>query len=429
MEGVNVGLVGFGTVGGAFCRLMQANGELFERKFGLVARIAAVAEKEPDKVRAAFPGLEVSADYRSLLADPGLAVIVELVGGTGVAYDIIRGALAAGKHVITANKALLALRGAELFQLAKERGVELRFEAAVCGGIPIIKVVRESLVANRVRKLMGIVNGTSNFILTRMGEERVDFAAALREAQAAGFAEADPALDVGGGDSAHKISLLASFAFGGWVDYREVLCEGITSITPGEIEFAQSAGFVFKLVAGARLVDDRPAVTVFPALVPLAHPLASVRGELNAVMIESDFMGPGVFLGRGAGGNPTASSVASDLGDLIQTAVLGARRETAQFDTRRKFDLYPNEELEYRYFFHFVTENRPGIWAAVTSRLADNGINIESVHQKWEDRSLPSDLYVLVDEAPEAQARRALAHIRSAAGISARSCFYRILPD
>ena len=426
MERVNVGLVGFGTVGGAFYKLMQDNGELFERKLGVVARIAAVAEKDPGKVLAAFPGQRVVADYRELCADPSIAVVVELVGGTGVAYEIIRGALEAGKHVITANKALLALRGDELFDLARRRGLELRFEAAVCGGIPIIKVVRESLLANRVSSIMGIVNGTSNFILTRMTEGRLGFAEALREAQAAGFAEADPTLDVGGGDSAHKISLLASFAFGGWIDYRELLCEGITHITPGEIEFALSAGFVFKLVAAARWNDGRPAVTVFPALVPRQHPLAFVRGEMNAVMTESDRMGPAVFVGRGAGGNPTASSVASDLGDLVHT--LAARRDTAQFDTTRKFELFPYGELEHRYFFHFITENRPGIWAAVTTRLADNGINIESVHQKWEDRTLPSDLYVLVDEAPEARARKALADIRAASGIDERSCYYRILP-
>ena len=429
MERVNVGLVGFGTVGGAFYRLMRANGGLFERKFGAAAGVSAVAEKEPGKVTAAFPDARVVADWRELAADPAIDVIVELVGGTGAAYDVIRGALEAGKHVITANKALLALRGDELFDLARHRGLELRFEGAVCGGIPIIKVVRESLVANRVASIVGIVNGTSNFILTLMGERGLGFAEALAQAQAAGFAEADPTLDVGGGDSAHKISLLASFAFGGWIDYRELLCEGITGISAGEIEFAASAGFVFKLLASARWNGGRPAVTVFPALVPRDHPLAFVRGEMNAVMTQSDFMGPAVFVGRGAGGDPTASSVASDLGDLVRDIRTAGRRDTAQFDPARKLELFPRDQLEHRYFFHFITANRPGIWAAVTTRLADNGINIESVHQKWEDRSLPSDLYVLVDEAPEARARRALAEIRAAPGIDARSCFYRILPQ
>jgi homoserine dehydrogenase len=429
MERVNVGLVGFGTVGGAFYRLMRANGGFFEGKFGVAANITAVAEKDPGKVRAAFPDAKVVDDFRALAGDPSIAVIVELVGGTGVAYDVIRGALEAGKHVISANKALLALRGDELFALARRRGLELRFEGAVCGGIPIIKVVRESLVANRITSIVGIVNGTSNFILTQMTERGLGFAEALREAQAAGFAEADPTLDVDGGDSAHKISLLASFAFGGWIDYRELLCEGIRGITAGEIQFASSAGFVFKLLASARWNEGRPAVTVFPVLVPKNHPLAVVRGEMNAVMTQSDFMGPAVFVGKGAGGDPTASSVASDLGDLLDTIMLEGRRHTAQFDPAHRFPLFPQEQLEHRYFFHFVTANRPGIWAAVTTRLAENGINIESVHQQWEDRSLPSDLYVLVDEAPEARARKALQEIRSAPGIDARSCFYRILPE
>jgi homoserine dehydrogenase len=429
MERVNVGLVGFGTVGSAFYRLMQSNGGLFESKFGVAAGIAAVAEKDSGKVRAAFPGARVVEDYRALTGDPAVDVIVELVGGTGVAHEVIRGALEAGKHVISANKALLALRGDELFALARQRGRELRFEGAVCGGIPIIKVVRESLVANRIDSIVGIVNGTSNFILTMMSDGGLSFAEALRQAQAAGFAEADPTLDVGGGDSAHKISLLASFAFGGWIDYRELLCEGITGITAGEIEFAASAGFVFKLLASARWNQGRPAVTVFPALVPRDHPLAFVRGEMNALMSQSDYMGPAVFVGRGAGGDPTASSVASDLGDLVRDIRTAGRRDTAQFDPARRLELFPRDQLEHRYFFHFITANRPGIWAAVTTRLADNGINIESVHQKWEDRSLPSDLYVLVDEAPEARARQALAEIRAAPGIDERSCFYRILPQ
>jgi homoserine dehydrogenase len=260
-----------------------------------------------------------------------------------------------------------------------------------------------------------------------MSELKLPFAEALQQAQEAGFAEADPTLDVGGGDAAHKISLLAAFAFGGWVDYREILCEGITTVTPGEIEFAASAGFVIKLIASAILAEGKPSVTVFPALIPARHPLASVRNEVNAVFVECDFLGPALFQGRGAGAKATASSVASDLGDLVQSLVLHARRGGYPFDPGRTLELYPDAEKEYRYFFHFVTENRPGIWASVTGCLAENGINIESVHQKWEDRSKPSDLYVLVDEAGEGQAQKALREASSLSGISEQSRFYRIL--
>ncbi|MBN1834899.1 MAG: homoserine dehydrogenase, partial [Spirochaetales bacterium] len=220
MERIRVGLVGFGTVGASFYRLMKANGALLSQRIGIGVEIAAVADIDAPKVRQAAPGIAVVEDYRRIIEDPGIAVVVELVGGTGVAHEIIAAALRAGKHVITANKALLALKGQELFELARSGGVGLKFEAAVCGAIPIIKIVRESLLANRIQRIMGIVNGTSNYILTAMSERGIPFEEALRDAQARGFAEADPTLDVGGGDSAHKISLLASFAFGGWVDYR-----------------------------------------------------------------------------------------------------------------------------------------------------------------------------------------------------------------
>jgi homoserine dehydrogenase len=428
MERVNVGLVGLGTVGGGFYELMSRNGDHFTSKMGTSVRIAKVAEIDTSRAGTVVPAELLVADYRRIVEEQDIQVVIELVGGTTVAYDIIRSAIEAGKHVITANKALLALRGAELFELARAREVELKFEAAVGGGIPIIKVVRESLVGNRIDRIMGILNGTSNYILTQMSESGLSFQEALRQAQEAGFAEADPELDVGGGDAAHKISLLASFAFGGWVDCRQILCEGITSVTPGEIEFAASAGFAVKLIASALLLRGKPSVTVFPALVPAEHPLASVRNEVNAVFLECDFLGPALFLGRGAGARATASSIASDLGDLVQALVLHARRGGYPFDPGRSLELFPDREAEYRFFFHFITENRPGIWATVTGCLADNGINIESVHQKWEDRSKPSDLYILVDEARQEQAEKALREVCAASGISEQSRFYRILP-
>jgi homoserine dehydrogenase len=428
MERVKIGLVGLGTVGRGFYELMSRNGNHFASKMGTSVEITRIAEIDTVAAREVVPRELLVEDYRRIVEDEEIQIVIELVGGTTVAYEIIRSAIEAGKHVITANKALLALRGAELFALAQSKQVELKFEAAVGGGIPIIKVVRESLVGNRIDKILGILNGTSNYILTRMSEQKLAFADALQQAQEAGFAEADPTLDVGGGDAAHKISLLAAFAFGGWVDYRNILCEGITTVTPGEIEFAASAGFAIKLIASALLIDGKPSVTVFPALLPARHPLALVRNEVNAVFVECDYLGPAEFLGRGAGANATASSVASDVGDLVHSLVLHARRGSYPFDPGRALELYPDQEMEYRYFFHFITENRPGIWAAVTGCLAENGINIESVHQKWEDPSEPSNLYVLVDEAREEQARKALREVSSQSGISEQSRFYRILP-
>jgi len=427
MERVKIGLIGCGTVGGSFYRLMTENGEELARKLGVAIDIKKIVVKDPDKVRRGVPETKFSNRYHEIMEDAEISIVVELVGGVDVAYDIVREALAAGKHVITANKALLALRGEELFRLARERGVKLMFEASVCGGIPIIKVIRESLIGNRIQRILGIVNGTTNYILTRMTEEGLSFEEALALAQEEGYAESDPTLDIQGVDAAHKISLLAAFSFGSWVDYRRVLCEGITGITSGEIEFARSAGFIFKLIASAELVDGQPAVTVFPALLPEQHPLAAVRGVLNAVQLESDYLGSSVYEGRGAGGDPTASSVASDLGDLVKRLVLRSESEIAQIETSGQGDLYPSEKLSYSYFFHFITDNRPGIWATVTGLLADNGINIESVHQKWKDKSKPSDLYILVDPAEEERARKALREIAAASGISEESRFYRII--
>ena len=428
MERIKIGLVGLGTVGRGFFELMSRNGGHFASKMGTQVEISRIAEVDTAAARKVVPAELLVDDYRRLIEDGEIQIVIELVGGTEVAYEIIRSAIEAGKHVITANKALLALRGAELFALAQSKQVYLKFEAAVGGGIPIIKVVRESLVGNRIEKILGILNGTSNYILTRMSELELPFEEALKQAQDAGFAEADPTLDVGGGDAAHKISLLAAFAFGGWVDYRKVLCEGINTVTPGEIEFAASAGFAIKLIASAMRIGGKSSVAVFPALIPSRHPLALVRDEVNAVFLECDYLGPALFLGRGAGAYATASSVASDLGDLVQTLILHARRGGLPFDPGQALELYPDDQMEYRYFFHFITENRPGIWAAVTGCLAENGINIESVHQKWEDRSKPSDLYVLVDEAREEQARKAVREATAESGISDKSRFYRILP-
>ena len=426
MERVRIGLVGFGTVGESFYKLLIHNADELTRRIGAAVDVPYVGVRDATRRRDIGAGSRLIEGFQEILDDPSIPIVVELAGGIEAPLALIRGALSRGKHVITANKALLALHGKELFETAAAKGVELKFEASVCGGIPIIKVLRESLLGNRITSVLGIVNGTTNYILTRMTEEKIPFAAALRQAQDSGFAEADPSLDVNGGDAAQKISLLASLAFGCWIDYRGVYCEGITAVGPEDIAFCMESGFVIKLVAQARMVDGRPLVCVYPALVPRDHPLAGVRNEFNGVLVDSDFLGPSMYEGRGAGGHPTASSVASDLGDLMKTIVAGhaAKPRAASFTQREPF---PFQSTRSRCYFHFVTANRPGIWALVTRICADNGINIESVHQKWEDKSLPSDLYMLVDEAEESQVREAFATIVSADGIYPESRYFRIL--
>ncbi|HVP19932.1 MAG TPA: homoserine dehydrogenase [Spirochaetia bacterium] len=425
MERVRIGLVGFGTVGNSFYSLLSSNAGEFARRLGVVVEVPYLGVRDPSRPRAVAEGTRVIKGWKEIIEDPSLPIVVELAGGIEGPLVLIREALSHGKHVITANKALLSAHGQELFRLASENGVELKFEAAVCGGIPIVKVLRESLLGNQVKSITGIVNGTTNYILTRMTEEKLTFEEALARAQKHGFAEADPTLDVGGVDAAQKIGLLASLAFGRWIDPGDILCEGITEVTGKDIEFCLQSGFVFKLVAQARLIDGKPLVTVFPSLVPVDHPLAAVRNEFNGVLVDSDFLGPSVYEGRGAGGKPTASSVASDLGDLLRSIL-------SQHVPRRraalpKAETFPLGRMSSRCYFHFVTANRPGIWALVTRICAEEGINIESVHQKWEDRSKPSDLFVLVDETEEAHVRRAFTRIVASDGIFPQSHYFRVL--
>jgi homoserine dehydrogenase len=426
MDRVRIGLVGFGTVGESFYRLLVGNAEEFARRLGVAVEVPLVAVRDAARKRAVAAGTRVVSGWKEILDDPSIPIVVELAGGVEGPLPLVREALTRGKHVITANKALLSAHGRELFALADAHGVELKFEAAVCGGIPIIKVLRESLMGNRVTSIVGIVNGTTNYILTRMSEDQLSFAEALAQAQKKGFAEADPTLDVNGGDAAQKIGLLASLAFGCWVEQKSILREGITGVSPKDIEFCRSAGFAIKLVAQARLIDGAPLVTVFPALVAADHPLAGVRNEFNGLLVDSDYLGPSVYEGRGAGGNPTASSVASDLGDLLNTILSRhvPRPPAAELPCLAPF---PIERMSSKYYFHFVTANRPGIWALVTGVCAEFAINIESVHQKWEDKTKPSDLYVLVDEAEEAQVRKAFGKILASDGIFPESQYYRVL--
>jgi homoserine dehydrogenase len=426
MDRVKIGLVGFGTVGESFYRLLTRNAGEFARHLGVAVEVPWVAVRDASRPRSVGAGTKVVGGWRQILDDPEVPIVVELAGGVDAPLALVREALGRGKHVITANKALLSAHGKELIALAGANGVELKFEAAVCGGIPIVKVLRESLMGNRVKSIVGIVNGTTNYILTRMTEDGLSFREALGQAQEKGFAEADPTLDVSGRDAAQKIGLLASLAFGCWVEPADVFCEGIERVTPRDIEFCLDSGFVFKLVAQARMRGDSPLVTVFPALVPQGHPLAAVREEFNGVLVDADFLGPSVYEGRGAGGSATASSVASDLGDLLKT-ILSRQVPRTGPNALVSARPYPSDKMVSRYYFHFVTANRPGIWALVTTVCADNGINIESVHQKWEDKTKPSDLFVLVDEAEESQVRAAFAKITSSDGIFSESSYFRVL--
>lgn len=418
---IGIGLVGLGTVGGAVARLIQEKKGIWKNRYNIDVELKRVGVADLGKPRFLANEMLVKG-FSDVITDPGVDVVVELVGGVELPKKLIIAAMKTGKHVISANKALIAECGDELLEIAHDCGVQLRFEASVCGGIPIIKVIRESLGVNRIKSLTGIINGTTNYILTRMTEAGVSFENALTEAKEQGFAEADPTLDVDGTDAIQKMSILSSLAFDGWCYYKDAMWEGIESITSKDVEFAKMSGFVFKLVAMGRLVDDAVSVTVFPALVGKDHQLSNVNNEFNAVMIDSDFLGSSVLIGPGAGGEPTASSVAADITDLISGAVF-----VSQVTVPKR--IVDPGVLTFRYLFHLVTENRPGIWARVTGLLAEHGINIESVHQNWEDQLQASDLYVLVDPVREDRAQSALAAVRAAKGIFPESRFYRIIPS
>ena len=423
MEPIRIGVLGLGTVGAGTVNVLRRNAGEIARRAGRGIEVTRAAVRDPGRPRDCdLAGIDLTGDAGAVVDDPAVDVIVELIGGTGAARDLVMRAIAQGKHVVTANKALIALHGNEVFTAARAAGAIIAFEASVAGAIPVIKSLREGLAGNRIRSLAGIINGTSNFILTAMQSGGQPFDEVLAEAQALGYAEADPTFDVEGIDAAHKLTILASIAFGHPLQFDRVHVEGLGAVEPADISYADQLGYRIKHLGLARRTDRGIEMRVHPTMVPKQRLLASVDGVMNAVLIEGDAAGPIVCHGAGAGAEPTASSVAADLTDLLAG---GAAAEPAAAPRA----LFPSDQLTFRYYFHFVTENRPGIWARVTGLLAEHGINIESVHQKWEDPEQPSDLYVLVDPVAEQRARAALDAIRTAPGIFSESRFYRILPD
>jgi len=396
---VRVGLLGCGTVGSALLALLERQHDAISARTGLDIIVTKVAVRDLSRSR----GLELPVDLftddaAAVVGDPDIDLIVEVMGGIDPARDLVRAALAGGKPVVTANKALLADHGAELFAAADSAGVDLLFEAAVAGGIPFIRPLRESLLGEPVRRVMGIMNGTTTSILTKMTEAGADYSEALAEAQALGYAEADPTADVGGFDAAAKIAIVASIAFGAEVTASMVDVEGITAVSADDIAFASRNGFVIKLLAVAERADvdgaEQLSAAVHPVLVPAHHPLASVRESFNAVFVEGDAVGELMFYGRGAGGDPTASAV---LGDLIDAAVNLRRGAHASIGALAVAVLRPPAEASSAHYLSLVAVDRPGVLAAIASVLGDNSISIASMSQSAADSELGGAL--AADEA------------------------------
>ena len=378
---VRVGILGCGNVGTALVRLLDANADLITRRAGVRIEVVRVAVQNITKERAiAFAPGVLTNDGEQVVADPAVDVVVEMIGGIEPARSFILAALKAGKPVVSANKELLANFGAELFEVAATAGVDLLFEASVAGGIPLIRPLRESLVGERIRRVTGIVNGTTNYVLTKMTEERCSFAAAVSEAQQLGYAEPDPTADIDGFDAASKAAIIASIAFGARVVAGDVSREGIRDVTADDIGAAEELGYVVKLLAVTEEVDGAVSARVHPAMVPVGHPLASVNGSYNAVFIEGEAVGQLMLLGRGAGGGPTSSALLGDLIDAAKNLHSGSRGATIGVLERRP--IRPIDETSSQFYVSLDAADRPGVLATIAGVFGRHQVSIQSMQQK-----------------------------------------------
>jgi homoserine dehydrogenase len=382
---IRVGMLGCGIVGGAVAQILRAHSADLRERTGASIEIGRVAVRSPSKPRAVeLPPGTWTTDPWEVVDDPSIDIVVEVIGGIEPARDLILAALKSGKHVVTANKELLSSLGRELLEAAETAQVDLLFEAAVAGGIPIIRPMKESLAGDRVKRVMGIVNGTTNFILTRMSDTGVTFAEALAEAESLGYAELDPTADIDGFDAAAKLSILASIAFNARVIAGDVYREGISRITPTDIAAAHDLGYEVKLLAVAEMNDGQVSARVYPSMVPRTHPLASVRDVFNAVFVEGEQSGELMFLGRGAGGGPTGSAVVGDIVEIARNIVNGAKGIgcTCYHDRAR---IRSQDETRVRYYVVLDVRDQPGVLAAVAGVFARHGISIASVRQENAD--------------------------------------------
>ncbi len=409
---IGIGLAGFGTVGAGVYKNLAANGDLLAQRLGIRFDVRRIAVRDLAKAREvpAPPSL-FTTDTEALIADGSIRIVIELMGGIEVPLDFVKKAIRAGKTVVTGNKALLAEHGQEIFHLAREHKVPVFYEAAVAGGIPIIKVVRESFIANRFESIHGILNGTSNYILTRMTDTGMDFAAALGEAQQLGYAEADPTLDINGWDAAHKAIILASLAYGFWLDPAKIHVAGVEKVSAEDIRFANELGYRIKLLATIKAAAGNAIeVRVVPTLIPKAHVLASVNGVFNAIAVRGDIVGESLFYGRGAGQDPTSSSV---LADLAEAAVaLESPRFCYGFTSH---DLYgkcqtPDEAVS-KYYLRLAVGDQPGVLAQIAGALGEAGIGILSVIQPEGQAGDAIPLVLMIHDAAYGAARNAAAKI------------------
>lgn len=424
---IHVGIIGFGTVGTGTARILLENRALLRDRTGIdinLKKIADIDIKRDRGIRLPKDILTPKAD--ELLNDPGIDIVVELIGGTTVARDMVLKAIGKGKHVVTANKALLATHGAEIFSAAARQKVEIGFEASVAGGIPIIKVVREGLVANRIKAVYGIINGTTNYILTKMTEEKAQFSDVLKEAQKLGYAEADPTYDVEGIDSAHKLAILASLSYGCQFSVRDVHCEGISWISPMDIEFARELGYKVKLLAIAKETGGKVELRVHPTMIPEEYLISKVDGVFNAVYVEGDAVGSTLYYGRGAGDMPTGSAVVADIADIAGNIVNGTPGRVPFSVSRKPKNLMKMEDVRSMYYFRFSALDKPGVLSKISGILGKYNISIVSVIQKGRREGKAVPLVVLTHMAREKDVVSAIREINRLSVVAGKTAIIRV---
>ncbi len=421
---IKAALLGAGTVGGGVYKLLDRRKNEMEHKIGAALEISRILVRDVNKPRAGIPKEKLTDRFEDIINDPEISIIIELMGGIEPAKSYIEAALAAGKHVVTANKDLLAEHGFELFSLASEKKLDLRYEASVAGGIPIITPLMTSLEGNDISEVMGIVNGTTNFILTKMTSEGMDFNVALREAQELGFAEADPTADVEGLDAARKVAILASLAFHSKVTLQDVPVEGITKIKAKDISYAKEMGYVIKLIGIARNNNGEIEVGVAPMMIPKRHPLASVNDSFNAVFVHGDALDDAMFQGRGAGEFPTASAV---VGDLIAVSrdILAGCSGKIRSNPYKGLPLQARGNAAHRFFLRLKVEDKPGILASVAGVLGNNGVGISQVIQKARTEEV-AEIVVITDRVQTRHMEDAIAIFRSMSVIHSISSVIRV---
>ncbi|MBK8114762.1 MAG: homoserine dehydrogenase [Candidatus Accumulibacter sp.] len=426
MKPINVGLLGIGTVGGGTYSVLKRNAEEITRRAGRPIQISIVADKDLERIRQLTGGAcRMSDDAFAVVSDPEVDIVVELIGGYGVARDLVLQAIDNGKHVVTANKALLAKHGNEIFAAAQKKGVMVAFEAAVAGGIPIIKALREGLTANRIEWIAGIINGTTNFILSEMRDQGLSFDSVLKEAQRLGYAEADPTFDVEGVDAAHKLSIMSAIAFGNSMSFDKAHIEGISKLDAADIKYAEQLGYRIKLLGITKRTAEGVELRVHPTLIPAKRLIANVEGAMNAVLVKGDAVGATLYYGKGAGAEPTASAVIADLVDVtrMHTADPEHRVPHLAFQPDAMVDLaiLPIADVVSSYYLRLRVEDRPGVLADVTRILADDGISIVAMIQREPgEGEEQTDIIMLTHKTRERNIDAAIAGIEALPAVRGR---------